>query len=200
MVRVTAVLVALATVGPGLCGCGPKDSGLRPWPSLPPDSPVAEGPPPPHETCFRERFVIRGKEFEMRLHVLVEPAAARITRVVTERGGNGDARWTTVMAVAGDHFTSVEDGNDGPATGAGTLTGPAWSWTGWRSVTHRALGFDDHDTATVVGAELTIDTETRGPDGEVASTGQRHYLAVACATLDAEPILKLDPNLPQPKP
>lgn len=190
MVRATAALLTLAAA---LAGCGPKGDGIRPWPTLPPDDApaTAAGPPPAHESCYRERFEVRGNQFEMRLHLLVEPAAGRITRRVTERGANGDGRWTTVMTVNGERFTSVEDGTDGPAIGEGTLTGPAWSWSGWQSVTHRAAGFDDHEQAAVVVGGLTIATETRGPDGQVASTGQHRYLTVACATLDDEPILKL---------
>ena len=90
-------------------------------------------------------------------------------------------------------FWSEKGGEDGSAQGEGTLIGAAWSWSGWQSVTHRPDGFEEHDQAQVVDAGLTIDTETRGPDGEVASTGHRQYLTVACATLDDEPILKLHP-------
>lgn len=198
MVRAASLVVPVvvtglaATLAAGLAGCGPGESARE-------TLPLADAPPPAaSERCFQERFVVRGKPFEMHLRVRVDPAARRIVRLVTERGANGDATWVTEMNVAGSTFTSIERGPEGEARGEGSLKGADWEWTGWTSVTHRAEGFADHDDASLTAGGLAIASETRAADGQVASTGKRAYLAVSCVTLGDQPIETLYPKLSKP--
>ncbi len=185
-------LLGVAGLTVGLAGCGPGDATRE-------TLPLADAPPPAaSERCFRERFVVRGKPFEMQLRVRVEPAARRIVRLVVEHGGNGDATWLTEMNVAGTTFTSLERGPEGEARGEGTLKGADWEWTGWTSVTRRAEGFAEHDDASLTADGLAIASETRAADGQVAATGKRAYLAVSCVTLGDEPIETLYPKLSKP--
>ena len=157
--------------------------------------PLADEPlPPASERCYRERFEVRGKPFELRLRVRTEPAAGRITRVVTELGANGPATWTTVMTVDSERFTSVERGPEGEAAGEGTLTGPRWAWTTWRAVTQRPDGFAEHAELTFSKDAVVIVAETRGSDGAVASTSTHRYLEAACLTFGDDPIESLDPK------
>ena len=88
MIRTAAFVLASAVVATG-GGCrhaGSSDSSTPLW------APPEEPPPEASESCYRERFVVRGKDFEMRLRLRFEPDAGRITQMVSEVGTNGDAR------------------------------------------------------------------------------------------------------------
>ena len=188
MSRASLLVASLA-----LAGCHPAASS----PDRATYSFADEAPPQPSERCFRERYAVRGQTYELRLRLALDPPARRVVSRVDERGGTHDAAWTTELAVAGASFTSIERGPEGEARGEGTLLGPAWAWTGWQAVTHRADGFDEHTAARFTDDALTITSELRGPDGAVASTGEHRYAEVACATLGAEPIETL---YPKPRP
>ncbi|HVV82150.1 MAG TPA: hypothetical protein VHE35_03695 [Kofleriaceae bacterium] len=183
--------VAVAAAAAALGGCHPASQAPagRETFVIPPDP-----APPPSEHCFRERFQAQGRPFELLLSLRADPPTSTIISQLTEHGANGDATWSTVMTVDGDRFASVEHGPEGDAHGEGTLVGPAWAWTGWTSVTHRPEGFDEHADARFTSTGLDVTTDTRGPDGAVASTGKHHYLAVACLTLGDQPIESLEPK------
>jgi hypothetical protein len=172
-----------------LAACGPVASPAREV------YPMADAPPPPpSERCYRHRFELRGKPFEYQLRLALDPPAGQVTSRVDEHGGNGDATWTTVMRIDGARFTAVEVGPEGEARGEGMLRGTPWAWSGWQTVLHRADGFDEHADFAFTDDALTVATETRAADGAVASTGQRRYREVACATLTDAPIETLYPK------
>ena len=149
--------------------------------------------PAASERCFRERFLVSGRSFETHLRLRIEPAEARITRVVTELGGDVEARASTVMTVAGSRFTSIETGAGGEARGEGTVSGPWWPWTGWKGVTHHADGVEEHDLLTISADAVTIASETRGAGGEISAHRARRFVEVACATMTDAPIESLEP-------
>jgi hypothetical protein len=184
MFRVVAAL-ALAT----LSGC--RGEAARPV------YPLGDEPlPAASERCFRERFEVDGRSREMRLRLRMEPEAGRIVQHVAEHGGPSVVTWRTVMDVESERFTSVETGPEGEARGEGTLTGRRWAWSAWTGVTQRAGGVADQVAVSFPRDGMIVEVERRGPDGAVASTSRRRYVAIACVTFGAAPIEALEPARP----
>jgi hypothetical protein len=98
----------------------------------------------------------------------LEPGRRRVVERVLTREPGGPAReYVAVLRVRGSEFTVRE--RRGRFEGGGSLRGPRWSWTAWRSETRLARGgLTVRSRARLARGGLHASARVYTPDGRVA--------------------------------
>lgn len=125
---------------------------------------------------------------ESLLRRTLSPSQNKITEEIVSSGGRAGRaprELSVEMLISGDTMTVIEKTGTATNNGTGTLTGPAWAWTSWRTETTLPSGSRKVSIDTLAGSAINAETKIFNVAGELQVTTTQRFTEISNAEWEA---------------